>query len=405
MSIFQIVFLIIASIIIAVTAFGALYQMFFAVVYLFLCKKRQISHTPKHHFTILIPAHNESECLPSVLNRCLQLDYPSDLFAVVVIADNCTDNTAQIAQDCGAQCLERFDNHKRGKGEALEWAIPQVLTQKTDVVLILDADCYLDSQSLKACDFEVARGNHVVQLSYLVSNPDVSFRCYAMALARWIENKLFYWAKSRIGLAGFLIGSGMVLHRDILERFPWQSGGLNEDFEYCFHLLKNGIKPVFIGDIVLDSPFPVEIKQLAVQRARWIFGGLDTLRRSVIGLLARGLFKQDFIAFDAGIAMLFISRPIIFGQIFLSGIFGLLSFFLIPSVWSCVLWNLFCGTLGLYVLYVGIGIFAMGLNKRRLTYMCLTPIFVFRYLEITAKSILIWRTPKWERTPRNHEEN
>ncbi|MDR1493492.1 MAG: glycosyltransferase [Planctomycetaceae bacterium] len=405
MFIFSIVFLILVSIIIAFTAFGALYQMFFAIIYLFLCKKRQFSQTPKCHFTILIPAHNESECLHSVITRCLQLDYLPELFTVAVIADNCTDNTAQIARDCGVQCLERFDDQKRGKGEALEWAIPQILAQKTDAVMILDADCNIAHKTLLACDYEIARGSQVIQVSNIVSNPDDSFRSYAMALARYIENFLYYLPKTQVGLSCFMIGPGGVFTRDVLEKYSWHSGGLAEDFEYGFRLLKNGVKAVFVGDVVLDSPFPVEAKQLAVQRARWIFGGLDLLRRSVMGLLARGILKRDFVAFDAGISMFFISRPVIFGQIFLSGILGFLSFFLIPSVWSRVLLAIFGGTVGVYFLYVGIGIFAMGLNQRRLKYLCLMPIFVLKYLEIAVQSFCLLRPKKWERTPRNSEKN
>ncbi|MCL2347760.1 MAG: glycosyltransferase family 2 protein [Planctomycetaceae bacterium] len=377
--------------------------MFFALISVFFCKKRRFTQKPSQFIAILIPAHNESVGLRPVLECCHALDYPKELYSVTVIADNCHDDTARIAQECGVTCLERFDNEKRGKGEALEWALPQILENNPDAVMILDADCYLDSQSLKACDFELIRGKHVIQLPYLVSNSDVSFRSYCQSLARTMENLLFYWPKSKLGLSSFLIGSGMILHREILERFPWRSGGLNEDFEYCFNLIKNEIKPAFVGDAGLVSPFPVEADQFATQRARWIFGGLQAIWNSIGQLLRQGIFKHNFIALDAAVSMFYISRPIVFCQVALSGLLALVSFLLFPSFWSNLLLAIWGGTVVLYFLYVALGVLVLGVTWTRLKYVAYIPVFILKYFEIAAKSFLIWRPKKWERTPRKPE--
>ncbi|MCL2624408.1 MAG: glycosyltransferase family 2 protein [Planctomycetaceae bacterium] len=348
----------------------------------------------------MIPAHNESSGLPSVLERCLAVDYPKELFSVTVIADNCTDDTARIAREYGVVCLERFDNERRGKGEALEWAIPQVLETHADAVMVLDADCYLDEQSLKACDFEMSKGNHVIQVPYLVSNPDVSFQCYCQSLARTMENLLFYWPKSKLGLSSFLIGSGMVFHRKILDRFPWRAGGTNEDFEYCFQLIKNRIKPVFVGDAGLVSPFPDDSKQLATQRARWVFGGLQTIRESVGSLFHQGIFHCNFVVLDAAVTMFYISRPVVFFQMSLSGLLAFACFYMLPSLWSSLLFVVWWATVALYLFYVVQGVFTLGLTWKRAKFLFLMPLFVIRYLEIAAKSLLVWRPREWERTPR-----
>ena len=403
MRIWQISILLLASVTILCTAFGAVYQMFLALISIFFCRKRQFAQEPSHFIVILIPAHNESADLLRVLEFCKAVDYPKELYSITVIADNCTDDTAQIARESGVTCLERFDNEKRGKGEALEWAIPQVLQHNPDAVMILDADCFLDPQSLKACDDGLAKGRYAIQIPYLVSNTDASFQSYCQALARTIENMLFYWPKSKLGLSSFLIGSGMVFHREILERFPWKSGGLNEDFEYCFTLIKNGIKPVFFGDAGLVSPFPIDIEQLATQRARWVFGGLHSLWGAIGQLLYQGIFTRSIITLDAVIAMLYISRPVVFFQIALSGLLAVVCFWLIPSRVSNLLLAVWGGTVALYFIYVILGVLLLGVTWKRMKYLFYIPIFTLKYLEIAAKSFLFRRPREWERTPRKPE--
>lgn len=382
-------------------AFGAIYQVFFALAYLCLRKKREFSQPPKHSFVILIPAHNESLNLKSVLECCSALDYPRELFSITVIADNCTDDTAQVARDCGVTCLERFDDERRGKGEALQWAIPQVLADKNpDAVMILDADCYLEPQSLMACDFELTRGNQALQISYLVSNTDDSFRCYAMGLARFIENRLFYWPKSKLGLSIALLGTGMVFHRDVFAVCPWRAGGLTEDFEYGLDLMRHDVKQVFVGDTGLVSPFPVEAKQLETQRARWVSGVLQGIRKTFGPLLCRGIFKGDRVAFDAAVSMLYVSRPLILCQVFLAGIAAVSAMIALPAFWAKLFFVIWLGTIILYFAYVLIGVLAMGLTWRRAKFLALMPVFVLKYMLLAAKSILFRRPKEWERTPR-----
>ena len=392
-----------ASVLIFLTLFGALYQIFFALIFLFLCKKRHLTQKPSHFIAILIPAHNESGGLRPVLERCMALDYPKELYSVTVIADNCTDSTAQIARECGVTSLERFDDVKRGKGRALEWAIPQVLEHHPDALMILDADCYLDPKSLNACDFELSKGHHAIQIPNLVSNTDASFHSYCQSLARTMENLLFYWPKTKLGLSSFLLGTGMVLHREILERLPWNCCGLAEDFEYSIRIIANHVKPIFVGDAGLASPFPVNAEQLATQRTRWVFGGIQTLWSSFGQLLYQGVFKHNFIALDAAVSMLYISRPAVFCQVALSGLIGTMCFFLIPSLWSNLLLAIFLGAVAIYMTYVMIGVFTLGLTWRRVKLLLCIPLFVIKYFVIVTKSILVSHPTEWERTPRNRE--
>ena len=405
MTSWQIIVFIVFCVINAFVVAGALYHVFFALAYIFVCKKCQYSQQPTHSFAILIPAHNESVHLRNVIESCLALDYPRELFSVTVIADNCSDDTAQIARDCGVTCLERFDAEKRGKGEALQWAIPQVLADgNPDAIMIVDADCDVEAAALKACDFEFARGYRVLQISSLVMNADDSFRCYAMALARFIENRLFYWPKSKLGLSIAMLGAGMVLHREVFEKCPWRSGGLTEDFEYGLDLIRNDVKQVFIGDVGLVSLFPVEMRQLETQRSRWTFGVLQGICENFGPLLRQGICRGNLVAIDAAISMLYVSRPLILCQVFLAGVAALLGLVLLPAFWGGVIFSIWLATLALYFGYFLFGVLSMGLTRQRAKFLLLIPVFVLKYMLLAAKSVLLRRPKEWQRTPRTPGE-
>lgn len=398
-------FLLMVSFLVGLTTFGAVYQMSFALVYLIACRKISQSIPPKNHITLLVPAHNESGGLEPVLTNLQSLKYPSDLFSIVVLADNCDDDTATIARNAGVQCLERFDTTRRGKGEALEWAIPQVLEDtksefRTDAVMIVDADCFLDPNTLLACNAALEKGHKALQIANLVGNADASFRCYAMSLARVIECLLYYWPKSRLGLSVPLLGTGMLLHREILEKFPWCCGGITEDMEYSFVLLKNNVIPQFLGEVGLISPFPVDSKTLEVQRSRWVFGGLKTMRESLLTLMKLGMKRRDIRLIDAGISAVYTSRPVVLAQVALSLLLSLLAVGLAPSTCSLSLLGLTGLTVVLYLLYILLGIYVLGLNCKRLGYLLFLPVFVCHYLTITLQSLLFRRPKTWERTPR-----
>ncbi len=398
----QIMLFVPAAVVVVTVACGAVYQLSLACVYLFLRKKRTWREIPTHSFVILIPAHDESLGLKSALENCLAVDYPRELFSVIVIADNCTDDTAQIARDCGVTCYERFDAEKRGKGEALEWAIPQVLADgHADAVLILDADCFLEPAALRACDFELERGCRVIQIAYLASNVDDSFRDYTMALARFIENQLFYWPKSRLGLSVAMLGSGMVLHRDVFARCPWRAGGLTEDFDYGLDLVRSGIKQVFVGDVGLISQFPVDTKQLETQRSRWTSGVLQGICKNFGLLLWQGIRKGNIVAVDAAVSMLFVSRPLVLCQVFLAGFVALLGWVVFPMSCARLILSIWLATLAMYFGYFLFGVLAMGLTRQRAKFLLFTPVFVLKYTLLTAKSVLFNRPKEWQRTPRH----
>ena len=128
-------------------------------------------------FDVLVPAHDEA----GVIGRCLAsldaLDWPRDRFRVVVVADNCGDETAAVARAAGATVLARLEPDVRGKGHALAFAFAWSSAQRfADAVVVVDADTEVTSNLLEACAARIERGADAVQAHYGVQHPDAGWR-------------------------------------------------------------------------------------------------------------------------------------------------------------------------------------------------------------------------------------
>ena len=168
------------------------YYWFLALYALFRMRKRGlIEQEPTHTFAIVIPAHNEEDVLCETLKSCSKLDYPKDKYRVFVIADNCSDRTAEIAKANGVICYERHDDVNIGKGFALSWAFERILPKNHDGFFVIDADCSVDAYALSVFDQYFKYGDRVLQANDVASNPDASPMSYAVAVGNAIENDLF----------------------------------------------------------------------------------------------------------------------------------------------------------------------------------------------------------------------
>lgn len=377
------------------------YHLFLALAGLWPRRRRAACARPgAHHFAIVIPAHNEEAGLATVLRSCAALDYPSDRYQVFVIADNCSDTTATVARQHGATCLERSDLGRRGKGYALEWAFERVLKHLPDAVLVLDADCTIDSHALREFNRLLQDGYPVLQASYVASNPDATVTSYVGCIANCIENELFYAPKSRLGLAVLLRGTGMVFARAVLERYPWNAQSIVEDSEYTVRLYQAGLRVEFVPNVRVLSPFAAEHKQLAIQRGRWI-GGNSAFGWTHVGrLIGQGLLSRRPILIDLGWTLLASQRSIVLLLMLLALAVCALSAWLAPGAFSLTLLLVAaCLPLAQGLLLV-CGVARLGLSGRRLAFLAGSPFLVARWLLIGLRSVVVSRALGWERTPR-----
>lgn len=358
------------------------------------------SDSPCHTFAIVIPAHNEEHTVQLALDACSRLDYARDKMTVYVLADNCTDQTAEISRQHGAVCLARHDTERNGKGFALEWALPRVLADGRDAVLILDADCTIDAHALRVFDQCLKAGDKVLQTNFIVANPDDSAISYVLAVGGFVANVLFHAPKSVLGMPILLIGSGMVLHREILLRFPWRAQSLCEDTEYSLLLHEYGIRSRFVSSVCVTSDSPVNRQQMAVQRRRWIRGEMHAAWRHGLRLIWKGLKNRRIGLVDAGFTSAIVSRPLVLAQLFLTVLLALLCQWLAPSAVSNGVVLIVGTVIAMYALYAATGVCLFGLNARRICFLLQSPLVILEYFTIAATAMLRFRSGNWDRTPR-----
>ncbi len=263
--------------------------------------------TSQHTFAFLIPAHNEEALLPICLQSLKSLDYPKNLYSIHVVADNCTDQTAAVAQAAGAIVHVRQDTRQLGKPFALRFGLNDLWhsPHSDDAIIILDADTIASSNFLRVCDAHLERGERVIQSFYTARSPEHSWneslRFAALAALHYLRPQ----ARMVLGGSAGLKGNGMIFVSEILQRFPW-SDSLTEDIEYHMTLLFAGERVTFAPDAVCWGEMPSSLKNAASQHQRWEQGRLLAAKTYVPRLLSaawqqlrQGNAQRAFLLADA----------------------------------------------------------------------------------------------------------
>lgn len=226
-------------------------------------------------FVLLIPAHNEEMVLAPMLDSIERLDYPSSARTVVVIADNCSDCTADIARARGALVLERFDTTLIGKGYALEWALKELERRGLntfEAVVILDADTKPSANLLSEFEACLARGEQAMQARYEVLNADETWRTRLMSCALALVHVARPLGRERLHLSDGLKGNGMCFAAAVVQAVPWSGESITEDIEYTLRLCRAGFRVAFVPEAAVWAQMPTTSGQASSQRERWESG-------------------------------------------------------------------------------------------------------------------------------------
>ena len=266
-----------------------------------------IERTPTHRFLFLVPAHNEEKLLAQTVQNLKAVDYPNNLYDVHVVADNCTDETAVIAQKEGAIVHERFNDEKRGKGYALQWLL-QLLWETEephDAIIIVDADTIVSPNFLQVMDARLAKGERVVQSYYAVRDPgnswSVGLRYTALAVLHYLRPQ----GRMVLGGSAGLKGNGMVFTADLMKQHEW-SASITEDIEFHMNLILDGERVMFAPDAVVEAEMPNSLEDSETQNERWEQGRVEMMKTYVPKLLKgsgqallQGKFGRAYLLFDA----------------------------------------------------------------------------------------------------------
>jgi 1,2-diacylglycerol 3-beta-glucosyltransferase len=261
--------------------------------------------TRTRRFTVLVPARNEEKLIARTLVSLRALDYDKELVRVVVIADRCTDRTAEIARDEGATCLERDEPGEGGKGQALSWAFETLLPDdRADAFVVVDADTIVDTGVLSAFSRHLDSGAEAVQGYYDVLEPERSLMASFTFAGFAVSRNLNYRGRTRLGWGANLLGNGMCFSREVIERFGWGAHSISEDLEYQLELFLDDVRVVFAPEARVCGEVPSGVRAYHSQRSRWDLGKYELRNRYVPRLLAKAIRERDPAALNAAFELI-----------------------------------------------------------------------------------------------------
>ena len=254
-------------------------------------KRAPDDRTPEHPFVaVLIPAHNESSGLRRTIADVRAQLLPGD--RLLVVADNCSDDTARVAAAAGAEVIERNDLSKIGKGYALDFGFRHLAPSAVDVVIVVDADCRVSFKAIDRLATTCVLTGRPVQALDLMKAPAGSSVNYQVAEFAWrVKN----WARP-LGLSVFgfpcqLMGTGMAFPKDLISSMNVASSETVEDLKLGLELALSGRPPVFCPSAAVTSEFPRSDKAASVQRQRWEQGHLRMIFSAAPRLIWFGLIR------------------------------------------------------------------------------------------------------------------
>jgi cellulose synthase/poly-beta-1,6-N-acetylglucosamine synthase-like glycosyltransferase len=246
----------------------------------------------KGRVAVIVPAHNESSGIVPTIKDILPQLAASD--RLIVVADNCSDDTADVAERAGAKVIVRNDLQRIGKGYALGWAIDHIKHDPPDFVVFVDADCRVQSDAIARLSDVCDSLQRPVQACFLMHSPENSPINHGLAeFAFLLRNLVRPLGLKNLNLPVQLMGTGMIFPWDVIRSAPLASGHLVEDLKLGLDLAELAKAPYFYPAVKVTSEFPVTAKGTDSQRQRWVQGHIGMILKSVPRLLFRSILHRN----------------------------------------------------------------------------------------------------------------
>lgn len=287
------------------TAFG-LYQLAVALAAFPQKKQEEPAPVTYHRFAAIIAARNEENVMDSLIGSIRLQNYPAELIDVVVVADNCTDNTAQVAQRAGAVVYKRFNHAEIGKGYAVKFALEKIWEERDvyDAYCVLDADNVCDRDFFYHMNRALCQGAKVAQGYRDIKNPTDSWIAGCHSLFFWMENRFFNSARSFLGLSATINGTAFMMKADYVRKHGYNVKTITEDIEFSMQTIMNGESIAWVPEAKVYDEQPLSVQQSMSQRTRWT-NGLIQCMIYYLKPLAKSFFKKpSWVKFDG---LMFIS--------------------------------------------------------------------------------------------------
>ena len=256
-------------------------------------RRSAVAATPRPPLAVLVPAHNETAGIVATVRALRAQLRPGD--RLLVVADNCSDDTAERARAEGAEVIERQHAEQRGKGYALAFGVEHLRAAPPALLVIVDADCLPEPGALDTLAAACVREAVPIQALYLMlheTSPELHGRVSAFAwrVKNWVRPR----GAARLGWPCQLMGSGMAFPWALAERATWASASIVEDMQMGLVLAAEGHAPLFCEAARVHSFFPSTPAAAMQQRTRWEHGHLGMTLQQMPRLLVQALRQGDW---------------------------------------------------------------------------------------------------------------
>ena len=237
----------------------------------------------KHKYAILIAARNEKNVIGNLIDSINKQDYPKELLTIFVVADNCTDNTAEIARNHGAICYERFDEEHKTKGFALQYLLEKIEEDygrmSFEGYFIYDADNLLNTDYISKMNNAFDAGEKIITSYRNTKNFDENWIASTYAL-HWLRSvRVNHRARSIFRLATNIQGTGFLFTSEIVKD-GWKYTSLTEDRALTADAVAQGYQITYQDEAEFFDEQPTSLKVALRQRLRWSKGHLQAFAES-----------------------------------------------------------------------------------------------------------------------------
>ncbi len=370
------------------------FYQFFYIVVVALHRSRRERVTRLHRFAVICSARNEEAVIGQLVESVLGQDYPADLVDMYVVADNCTDRTAQAARDAGAYVLERFNQTEKGKGYALDYLFTKIFESRGqdayDAYIIFDADNLLKKDYLRQMNACLCQGHKIITSCRNTKNYGDNWISAAYGLWFLRESKFLNEARMYLHTSAVVAGTGFLVHKDIIkENGGWKYHLLSEDTEFTVDQVLKGRKVAYCPKAMFYDEQPTDFRQSVHQRLRWSKGYFQVLSKYRGHLLDGGFASYDIVMTNLPAMLLTLAGLGVNLVALVLSFFG-------PPIHVVHTWDLLVRfVLGSYTsLLLAGGVTLVSMWKdilapawKKLVYFPLYPLFIFTYLPISVAAL------------------
>ncbi|HOV79950.1 MAG TPA: glycosyltransferase family 2 protein [Bacillota bacterium] len=374
-----------------------LYTFYFFVISLFGFYRRYQeaydSLPPSSRFAVVVAAHNEEKVIGELIRNLHSLDYPRELYDVYVIADNCTDSTARIAEEKGANVIVRFNRKDVGKGYALEYAFNIILNNGIpyDAVVVFDADNLVDINFLRVMNGHLLKGEKIIQGYLDTKNAGDTWITKSIYISYIITNRFMQLSKYNLGLTCALGGTGMCISVDMLKKYGWGMTSLTEDLEFQTKALLNNVKVTWAHEAKVYDEKPLSLMQSWRQRKRWMQGHTNVAGRYIGKLVREGVRTKNFAMIDGA---MYLIQPFF---LMFTGIGLIANIFTAPEqAFDNPMW----AVVGFFAqfFYFGLGLALERVKPAVYWWLVFYPIFALTWIPVAYVGFALRKNKQWSHT-------